>query len=67
MSDLLEKVARAIANEVDTVVGHKDGVAYHYKYARPAIRAVAEWLEAHEDFYANSQASKLRRQLGDKK
>lgn len=64
MSDLIERVARAMCNSVDTLVGHKDGPnqwKYHTTEARAAIREVAAWLT--EEFSYQAEMIEIRNAL----
>lgn len=70
MSDLIERVARAMCNSVDTLVGHKDGPnqwKYHTTEARAAIREVAAWLGEQKQFDGDGKgvvAAALRQAAG---
>ena len=45
MSDLIDRVAKAFANEFDTIVGHKDGWEYYRKHGRLAVQVIEAELE----------------------
>lgn len=58
--ELVRRVADAINFEFDTLVGHKDGPEgwkHYVRYARAAMRGMAEWLDESHQLDNDGQVS----------